>query len=162
MGMAALAMLLGFKELSKKNRKFKFLRSTGGLIVTVLSIIIVAALGLNASKGIPIVQTIPRGLPPVTTSMLAPIDNFLDMVPVLFTVGVVGFMESVAIAKQLASKNRYPIDSSTELYGLGMAHFLGGMFSSFPVSGSFGRSGVNEEAGAVSGFAGIVAAILGT
>ena len=73
---------------------------------------------------------------------------------------IVGFMESIAIAKQLASKHKYEIDSSQELIGLGMSNFLGGMFQAYPVTGSFSRSAVNHEGGAKSGVSGMVTATL--
>ena len=79
---------------------------------------------------------------------------------VVISIVIVGFMESIAIAKQLASKHRYEIDSSTKLIGLGMANFIGGMFQSYPVTGSFSRSAVNNESGAQSGISGIVTATI--
>jgi len=72
----------------------------------------------------------------------------------------VGFMESIAIGKQLASKHKYELDSSIELIGLGMANFCGSIFNSYPVTGSFSRSAVNNESGAQSGISGIVTATL--
>ena len=73
---------------------------------------------------------------------------------------VVGFMESIAIAKQLAGKHNYEIDSSKELVGLGVANLCAGLFGGYPLTGSFSRSAVNNEAGAKSGISAIVTATL--
>jgi sulfate transporter 4 len=41
-----------------------------------------------------------------------------------------------------------------------MANFVGAMFQSYPVTGSFSRSAVNNEAGAQSGVSGVVTATI--
>jgi len=71
-----------------------------------------------------------------------------------------GHKQYSTTAKQLARKHKYEIDASAELIGLGMANFLGGAFSSFPVTGSFSRSAVNNDSGARSGLACLVTAAL--
>lgn len=161
MGMGAIAVLVAFKRIGTRYPTFKVLRTIGPLTVTVLGIVLVAIFQLNL-KGIPIVKSIPHGLPPFTADEWFPVEDFPAMIPVILTVGLVGFMESVAIAKKLASKNKYQINASTELIGLGVANFFGGMFSAYPVVGSFSRSAVNNDAGAQSGISGIVTATLGT
>ena len=67
-------------------------------------------------------------------------------------------MESISIAKRMATQHKYEIDSSLELVGLGMANFIGSMFNIYPVVGSISRTAVNNEAGAVSAISGIVTA----
>merc|ERR1712174_108660 len=47
-----------------------------------------------------------------------------------------------------------------ELVGIGVADFVGAMFQSYPVTGSFSRSAVNNECGAQSGISAIVTATL--
>ena len=70
------------------------------------------------------------------------------------------FLYVAAIGKQLASKHKYELDSSLELIGLGMANFCGAIFNSYPVTGSFSRSAVNNESGAQSGISGFVTATI--
>jgi sulfate transporter 4 len=131
----------------------------GPLAVTSISILLTFGLDLD-TKGIPVVGAIPSGLPSLTVSEWTPIDDFSKLFVVVISIAIVGFMESIAIAKQLASKHKYEIDSSMELIGLGMANFAGGLFNGYPVTGSFSRSAVNNETGAQSGIAAMVTATM--
>ena len=69
-------------------------------------------------------------------------------------------MESIAIAKKLANQHNYKIDSNTELISLGVANVCSGLFSGYPMTGSFSRSAVNNDAGATSTISSIVTATL--
>jgi sulfate transporter 4 len=159
MGTFSILALAGLKHIGRTYPKYKWVRAIGPLTVTAISIIVTFAFDLD-NKGIPIVGTIPRGLPSLSVDAWAPVEDLGQMIPPVISIAVVGFMESIAIAKQLASKHKYELDSSLELIGLGMANFLGAMFSSYPVTGSFSRSAVNNESGAKSGISGMVTATL--
>merc|ERR1711933_348759 len=145
------------KKIGKTYPKFKFLRAIGPLTVTVITILITWAADLD-QKGIAIVEYIHQGLPPLTISSWFPVDTRL--IKTVVSLVIVGFMESIAIAKQLASIHKYPLDSSLELIGLGMSNMMGAMFQAYPVTGSFSRSAVNNETGAVSGISGLFTAFL--
>jgi len=69
-------------------------------------------------------------------------------------------MESISIARQLAAKNQYDLDPSLELLGLGVANFCGSMFQSYPITGSFSRSAIKQDTGAVSNISGIITALI--
>lgn len=159
LGFMSVSLLLGMKHIGKTYKKFKWMRAMGPLTVTVLTIVLVVALDLE-NQGIPVVGHIPKGLPSYTGNMLTPIDRLDQIWVLVVSITIVGFMESIAIAKQLASKHHYEVDSSMELMGLGMANFFGSMFNSYPVTGSFSRSAVNNEAGAKSGISGVVTSVL--
>lgn len=159
MGTCSILLLVAFKWIGKHLPRFKFVRALGPLTVTVLGIVLVAIFQLQ-DKGIPVVGSIPQGLPAFTATEWTPIADFDQLMVLVIAIAIVGFMESIAIAKQLASKHKYEIDASQELIGLGMANFLGGMFQSYPVTGSFSRSAVNNESGAQSGISGLVTATL--
>jgi len=159
MGTLSVIALVTLKNIGKTYPRFKFVRAMGPLLVTAVTLGITWGAGLD-EKGIPIVGAIPVGLPAFTANIWTPIPEINElMVPVISMV-VVGFMESIAIAKTLASKHKYELDSSLELVGLGMSNFLGAMFQGYPVTGSFSRSAVNDSSGAVSGISGIVTATL--
>jgi MFS superfamily sulfate permease-like transporter len=110
--------------------------------------------------GIPVVGYIPKGFPQFTADVWTPISNFGGVIKVAISITIVGFMESIAIGKQLAVIHKYELDSSLELIGLGMANFMGAMFQSYPVTGSFSRSAVNNDTGAESGISGMVTATI--
>jgi len=157
MGTSSVAALLIMKKLGKTYSKLKFLRAVAPLTVTAITILVTWLAGLN-EKGIPIVEYIPDGFPPVTISAWFPVETRL--MKIVVSLVIVGFMESIAIAKQLASKHKYALNSSDELLGLGMSNIMGAMFQSYTVTGSFSRSAVNNDTGAKSGISGIVTAFL--
>ena len=152
-------VLLAMKHIGKTYPKCKWVRAAGPLTVCVVSIVLNVIFDLE-SKGIPVVGAIPKGLPTVTTDVWFPMENADKLMVLVFSITIVGFMESIAIGKQLASKHKYELDSSLELIGLGMANFCGAIFNSYPVTGSFSRSAVNNESGAQSGISGIVTATI--
>ena len=98
-------------------------------------------------------------MPPFTGSMLFPAD-IPRLAVVIISIVIVGFMESIAIAKKLAQVHNYELDSSMELVGLGMANLTSGLFGGYPVTGSFSRSAVNNESGARSGLSAVVTATM--
>mmetsp|Transcript_23450 Transcript_23450/g.32879 ORF Transcript_23450/g.32879 Transcript_23450/m.32879 type:complete len:740 (+) Transcript_23450:250-2469(+) len=160
MGTCSILALVLLKHVGKTYPKFKWARALGPLTVSVITIVISFVADVE-EKGIPTVGTIPKGLPSFTVNLWTPINAEMGMLmTTVISIVIVGFMESIAIAKQLASKHKYELDSSLELIGLGMANFAGAMFQSYPVTGSFSRSAVNNESGAQSGISGMVTATI--
>jgi sulfate transporter 4 len=159
LGTGCILTMVGIKRLAARVPRFHWVRPMGPLLVTVISIILQATLNLEA-HGIPIVGHIPQGLPKFTGEVIFPIGYMEQLSLVVFSIVIIGFMESIAIAKKLANSHSYQVDSSLELVALGMANLMSGFFSGFPVVGSFSRSAVNNDAGAMSGVSGIVTATL--
>jgi len=104
------------------------------------------------------VGKIEDGFPPVYTDFA--FDKIGTLISGAIVISFVGFMESIAIAKSLAAKNKYEINANQELVGLGVANMVGAVFSSYPVTGSFSRSAVNNETGAKSGIAAMITATM--
>ena len=131
----------------------------GPLLVVVTTIVLVGLLGLDSRTGVAIVGEIPGGLPPLT---LPPVELSLwqRLMPMALTISFVGFMESIAVAKSLASKRRQRIDANQELIGLGAANLGAAFTGGYPVTGGFSRSFVNFTAGANTGLASIITALL--
>jgi SulP family sulfate permease len=106
-----------------------------------------------------VVGSIPAGLPQVDM----PEFNW-DMVTMLFSgalvISLVGFMEAISIAKAMAAKTRERIDPNQELIGQGVANIVGSFSQSFPVSGSFSRSAVNLNAGAMTGMSSVFSGVI--
>ncbi|XP_040386512.1 sodium-independent sulfate anion transporter isoform X5 [Cygnus olor] len=59
-----------------------------------------------------------------------------------------------------ASQNDYRIDPNQELLAMGFANVLGSFFSSYPVTGSFGRTAVNAQTGVCTPAGGLVTGAL--
>lgn len=159
LGFFSVVALVTMKGVGKTYARFKWMRAMGPLTVSVIGIVLNVVFKLD-EKGIPNVGHIPKGLPSFTADMWFPMPDAGSLMVVVFSITIVGFMESIAIGKQLASKHKYELDSSTELIGLGMSNLAGAVFNAYPVTGSFSRSAVNNESGAQSGISGMVTATI--
>ncbi len=98
-----------------------------------------------------VVGHIPKGLP----EFAIPILDFravLKLLPMALIITLLGFMEAISIAKAMAAKTKQQLDPNRELIGQGLANIAGSFSGSYPVSGSFSRSAVNIQSGAVTGF----------
>ncbi len=106
-----------------------------------------------------IVGKIPEGLPTLTLPQLS-VNSFLKLLPTAIIISLLGFMEAIAIAKAMAGKTGQKLDPNQELIGQGLANICGSIGSSYAVSGSFSRSAVNLQAGAVSGVSSVITSIM--
>jgi anti-anti-sigma regulatory factor len=74
---------------------------------------------------------------------------------------LVSSLESIAIAKALASKHRQAdLDPNKEYVALGLANFFGSFTGAYPLSGSFSRSALNDDVGASSPIAVLTVAVI--
>ncbi|KAL2329633.1 hypothetical protein Fmac_017214 [Flemingia macrophylla] len=155
MGCIMLAILLVMKHMGKTRKYLRFLRAAGPLTAVVLGTIFVK---IFHPSSISLVGDIPQGLPKF--SVPKAFECAKSLIPTALLITGVAILESVGIAKALAAKNGYELDSNQELFGLGVSNVLGSFFSAYPTTGSFSRSAVNHESGAKSGLSGIVSGII--
>ncbi|MCP4724626.1 MAG: SulP family inorganic anion transporter [bacterium] len=101
-----------------------------------------------------VVGTIPEGLPTIGIPSLD-FSIILKLLPMVIIISLIGFMEAIAIAKAMAAKTGQRLDPNQELIGQGLSNILGSFGRSYPVSGSFSRSAVNIQAGAITGMSGL-------
>ena len=99
-----------------------------------------------------VVGKVPSGLPSYRLPTLS-LDAVLQLVTAALIISLVAFMESISMAKAMASKNKERIDPNQELIGQGMANIGGSLFQAYPACGSFTGSAINLQAGAKTGFA---------
>jgi SulP family sulfate permease len=136
----------------------------GVLIAVVVTTVIsyVMGFGMPADEGGfggAIVGAIPEGLPPLVVPMLD-FSVINQMIVVAITIGLIGFMEAISIAKAMAAQTKQRLDADQELMGQGLANVVSSFFQGYAVSGSFSRSAVNISAGAVTGFSSVVTAVI--
>jgi SulP family sulfate permease len=112
------------------------------------------AKGLTVTGGGDVVGTVPKGIPAFAIPKMD-LKIVLHLLPIAAIISLLGFMEAVSIAKAMAAKTGQRLDPNQELIGQGLANMLGAMGSSFPVSGSFSRSAVNIQSGAVTGLSSV-------
>ncbi|PON75325.1 SLC26A/SulP transporter [Parasponia andersonii] len=155
MGSIILVILLIMKHLGKSRKYLRFLRAAGPLTGVVLGTVIVK---IFRPSSISLVGDIPQGLPKF--SIPKDFSYMTSLIPTALLITGVAILESVGIAKALAAKNGYELDSNQELFGLGVANIFGSFFLAYPSTGSFSRSAVNHESGAKTGLAGVVTGII--
>ncbi|XVF23792.1 hypothetical protein REPUB_Repub13aG0069700 [Reevesia pubescens] len=155
MGSIILAILQTMKHLGKSRKHLRFLRAMGPLTAVVLGTTFVK---IYHPSSITLVGDIPQGLP--SFSIPKSFEYAMSLIPTALLITGVAILESVGIAKALAAKNGYELDSNQELFGLGVANIFGSFFSAYPTTGSFSRSAVNHESGAKTGLSGIVTGII--
>ena len=93
-----------------------------------------------------------RGAPPCAHAR-QPVDASL---PAPACAAQVDICESISIAKAMARVNKYQLNYTQELRGLGIANVFGAMFNCYTTTGSFSRSAVNNSVGAKTPLAGMV------
>ncbi|MEM9990926.1 MAG: sulfate permease [Bacteroidota bacterium] len=151
LGSVAIAFLWLLK---KRHRKFP------APIVAVVAGILSTYLFDLSALGVSIIGNVPSGLPMPALPNLQ-LDTLQLLLPTALTIAFVSFMESIAIAKAIQKKHQdYSIDNNQELIGLGLANVFGAFFKAFPVTGGFSRTAVNDQAGAKTGLAAIISALL--
>lgn len=106
-----------------------------------------------------VVGRIPEGLPNFALPVID-LDKVRVLLSTAFVIALVGFMEAISIAKAMAAKTKQRLDPNQELIGQGLANIIGSFSQSFPVSGSFSRSAVNLNAGAVTGMSSVFTALI--
>ena len=107
-----------------------------------------------------IVGNIPDGLPNFSFPPLR-WEIIKELIPISLTIALVAFMEAISIAKSIQEKHKtYEINPNQELLALGASNMIGSFFQSYPTTGGFSRTAVNNEAGAKTGVAALISALI--
>ena len=152
-GVATIAMVLGLRWFKARYRQ-KLLPE---LLLTVVAMAAaVAWLGLD-SRGVAVVGTIPAQLP---TPRLPGIDyeRVRSLSGGALAIAILGLLEAIAMAKAIAAVTRQKLDVNQQCLSEGLANFTGSFFQCIPGSGSLTRSAINQQAGAVSQWSGVISA----
>jgi len=109
---------------------------------------------LSMTGGGAVVGVVPKGLPALSVPKID-FKIMMGLFPYAAIISLLGFMEAISIAKAMAAKTGQRLDPNQELIGQGLANMLGAVGKSYPTSGSFSRSAVNLQAGAVTGLSSV-------
>ncbi|MCW5622161.1 MAG: sulfate permease [Burkholderiales bacterium] len=132
---------------------------TAPLVVVLASTLAVVALRLDGAHGVAVIGDLPTDLP--TFGLSVPTwEVVAALLPSAALIAIVGYVESVSIAKTLASRRRQSIDPNQELIALGAANVGAAVSGGMPVAGGFSRTMVNHDAGARTQAAAIITALL--
>jgi SulP family sulfate permease len=130
----------------------------GPLLTVILSTLAVSYADFGGNP-VAIVGPLPSGFPsPHFTS--AHLETWRLLLPYAGFIGLISYVESVAIAKVTANLRGEKIAPNQELIALGSANLTAFLFGGMPVAGGFSRTMVNFSAGARTQMAMIIAATL--
>ena len=150
-GLAAILIIKGIKRWAPQ--------IPAALVVTILGIVITYAFNLS-EHGLNIVKEVPSGLPKIGLPELS-MDRLNDLAPLAVTLALIAFMEAISIAKAIEErKGLQEVKPNQELIAIGMANVVGSFFQSYPVTGGFSRTAVNDQAGGVTPLASIISALI--
>ena len=129
------------------------------LVVVILSSLWVY-FGKQYQEGVAVVGLVPGGLPSYNTPNFN-IETIKNLIPISLTLAIVGYLESISISKTIAEKYKYyQLNPNQELIALGSSNIIGSLFQSYPTTGGFSRTAVNDQAGARSGVASLICALV--
>lgn len=149
-GIASIAAILLFTKYAP--------RIPGSLVTVAAATLAVYVFGLD-QRGVDIVAEVPGGLP----SLSAPafdLGSVRALAPGALVVAFVGFVESISVARAVAARENYKVDSNQELKALGLANAAAAFSSGFPVAGSFSRTAVQYQSGGRTQGASIITALM--
>jgi SulP family sulfate permease len=157
-GAGTIAVVLAVRRLNG------FLRDRGArfpipqhLVAVTLMAALVWGFGLDERHGVRIVGAIPAALPGFRPPELK-WDQVRLQAGNAFAIAVLGLLEAVAMAKAIANRTRQKLDINQQCLSEGAANMVGSFFQCMPGSGSLTRSAINQQAGAVSQWSGVIAA----
>ncbi len=149
LGLGTLATILLLK---------RYTRIPGVLLAVVGAAVLVAVLNLANTAGVPVLGSLPQGLP----AMVLPMIHSGDIVPVLLgglAAALVSFADTSVLARTYAARVGDAPDPNQEMVALGAANLAAGLFQGIPISASASRTPVAEAAGAQTQAAGVVGAL---
>lgn len=152
-GLGAIAMVLSLRLL-KRLLRMPLLPDL--LFTVVVMAAICAWLGLE-SGGVKIVGPIPARLPSFESPDLgAP--YLRHTATSALAIATLGLLEAISMAKAIAIRTRQKLDINQQCLSEGLANFVGSFFQCFPGSGSLTRSAINQQAGGMTQWSGVISA----
>ena len=131
-------------------------RLPAALVVVLASILVSWAVDLEAD-GVAVVGAIPSGLPSFSIPR-PPLGDTADLVPAAIGIFLVSFADGILTARSFAGKRNQHIRANQELLAFSGMSAAAGVTQGFPLGASGSRTAVNDQMGARTQIAGLVAA----
>ncbi len=128
------------------------------LVAVAVTTLVSASTGYMEAGG-QVVGAVPAGLPALVLPSTFNWEIISQLLSSAVVIALIGFMEAISISKAIATSTRQRLDANQQLIGEGLGNIASGLFSGYPVSGSFSRSAINMDVGAVTGLSSIVAGL---
>lgn len=140
-------------------------RLPAAFLAVVLATIVVVAFDLCSPGSLHQVKVV-RDIQPLTRSLsrLAlpsfSFDTAHHLTAAAVSIAAMGSVESIAIGKVLATRAGHSFDANRQLFGDALCNVAASLVGGFASAGSFSRSAVNAEAGAVTRLSGVLSGVL--
>ncbi|CAG9532095.1 unnamed protein product [Cercopithifilaria johnstoni] len=127
------------------------------LFLIIISIIVSYMMNLNIYHNVSIVGRIPTALP---RPRLPRFDVVIDCFPYAIGIAAVSVAVHISMAKMLAKRMKYHVDSKQELYALGFTTVLSSFFPIYPIATALARTMVSVEVQTKSQFSAVSSCLL--
>lgn len=128
------------------------------LISMVVASLVVFLFRLDKA-GVAVIGQLPTQLPPLANLPLFDLNLIGKLSASALAVGSIGLVQTVAIARSLATQSGARLDSNQGFVGQGLANIASGFFSGYAASGSFSVTAVNQKGGAKTPVSSIFASL---
>ncbi|KAI8079030.1 sulfate transporter family-domain-containing protein [Gilbertella persicaria] len=157
----SVAFLIAARVTKSKMAKFRWFQ----LLPEVLLVVVVSSLLTWLcdweNQGLAILGNIEgQGIPLPSIPVFPERKHMKDMLVTAAMIAIIGFVESVVIAKTYSTKHNYSVSANRELVALGVANIVSGVFQGIPAFGSVARSKINDKAGARTQMACLIAGVV--
>ena len=132
-------------------------RWPGLLLALVIGSLVSAGLD-GGAHGVRLLGKLPGRLPPLSSPDFS-LDTIRLVAPGALAIALLGLIEALSIARSITVFSKQHINGNQEFIGQGLSNIIGSFFSGYASSGSFTRSGVNYDSGAITPFASIFSAL---
>jgi MFS superfamily sulfate permease-like transporter len=161
LSITSILFLLGSKWIKKLFPRYKKLQLVPEILILVVLSTFLTWLCRWDCKGLAILNIKEGSLPSdVKTYPMPTAGKIKHLLLSAILISVIGFVESIVVAKTYASKHRYGVSPNRELVAIGVANIISSLFGGFPSYGSLGRSAVNDAAGAQTQLSGFVTGLV--
>jgi SulP family sulfate permease len=157
MGVATVLLALALRRLNSALIKRGLRLFVPEFLVTVAGLAAAVWFFQLDQQGIAVIGPIPASLPgwkapPVSWELV------LKLLDSALALALLGLLEALAMAKAIAAQTGQRLDIDQQCLSEGLANISGSFFQCFPGSGSLTRSAINQQAGAVTQWSGVVSA----
>ena len=152
-GVATIALVLALRWLKRRLA----IPMLPDLLITICVISALVAWLELGNMGVRVVGAIPAALPRPTLPNVD-LGFFREHASGAFAIALLGLLEAIAMAKAIAAKSGQRLDLNQQCLSESVANLGGSFFQCMPGSGSLTRSAINQQAGAVSQWSGVISA----
>jgi SulP family sulfate permease len=156
-GVSSIVLVMALRLLNNALRRRRISFFVPEFLVAMVVMAVVARMARLDEQGVAIIGPIPVGLPAPKSPHLN-WETTRQLAVSALAIAMLGLLEALAMAKSIAAQTGQKLDIHQQCLSEGLANLTGSFFQCFPGSGSLTRSAINQHAGAVSQWSGVISA----